>query len=82
MNHVELHTELSRTFKKLTAGQLKPQLAKEIFNGAGKIINNCRNELQAIHLGFDCDVPLLGIKQADAGKLRKQVNGRSGKLLK
>lgn len=69
MNHVELHEKMSKTFIKLTTGEMKPQLAKEIFNGAGKIINNCRNELTAISMGIPLDVPLLEIKQVDCEKL-------------
>lgn len=69
MNHVELHNDLSRTFKRLVAGQMKPQLAKEVFNGAGKIINNCRNELHAISMGVELEVPLLEIKRSESKKM-------------
>lgn len=65
MDHTELHRDLSDAFKKLKAGILKPQLAKEIFNGAGKMINLAKTELQAIEMGVDLDVPLLSLKKGD-----------------
>jgi hypothetical protein len=75
MNHSDLHNDLSDCFKRLKAGTLKPQLAKEIFNGAGKIINLAKTELSARSLGVDMDVPLLEIKRGqvkakDIKKLR------------
>lgn len=69
MDHVQLHNDLSDAFKRLKSGQLKPQLAKEIFNGAGKIINLAKTELTAIQLGVDTEVPLLGISKSDSKKL-------------
>lgn len=71
MNHIELHKDMSDAFKKLKAGQYKPQLAKEIFNGAGKIINNAKTEIEAIKMGFIVEVPLLEITTDDVKKSRK-----------
>lgn len=73
MNHVQLHADLSDVFKRLKTGQLKPQLAKEIFNGAGKIINLARTELTAIQMGCETEVPLLEIKKSDSFKLRGEI---------
>lgn len=71
MDHKELHKCLSEDFKALRAGKLSPQKAREIFNGAGKIINNCKNELAAISMGISVDVPLLGVKQLQIDKIKK-----------
>lgn len=60
---------MSDIFKRMKTGQLKPQLGKELFNGAGKIINNCRNELAAIQMGFEVEVPLLEIKKGESKNL-------------
>ena len=79
MNHKELHKMLSEDFKNLRSGKLSPQKAREIFNGAGKIINNCKNELQAIAMGLNVDVPLLGIKQAQVEKNRKEIEKYNSK---
>lgn len=81
MDHKELHNFLSQDFKDLRSGKLSPQKAREIFNGAGKIINNCKNELQAIAMGLNCDVPLLGIKQVEVKKNRKQIDKYKNKGL-
>lgn len=61
MNHAQLHQEMSNIFTELRAKKISPKDAKELFNGAGKIISNCKNELQAMQMGFKMDVPLLGI---------------------
>jgi hypothetical protein len=55
--------------EKMERGQVKAQFAKEYFNGTGKIQNNAKLEMQAIILGFPVEVPLLGIKLADAESL-------------
>lgn len=69
MNHTQLHSDLSDTFKRLKSGQLKPALAKEIFNGAGKIINLAKAELTAIQMGIETEVPLLEITKSESRKL-------------
>lgn len=69
MNHIELHKELSDTFKKLKSGKVDPKLAKEIFNGAGKIIANCKKELIAANLGIEIEIPLLEITKEESKKL-------------
>lgn len=69
MNHIELHNQMSAMLKKLQNGQVKPQLAKEFFNGCGKILNNCSNELIAISMGAKVDIPLFEIKADDTVKL-------------
>lgn len=78
MNHEQLHSDLSDCFKRLKSGQLKPQLAKEIFNGAGKIINLARTELTAIQMGVETSVPLLEITKNESKKLSSEAS----KLLK
>lgn len=65
MNHVDLHNELSEIFKQLRSGKIKPKDANVLFNGAGKVLANCKNELFAIGMGAKIDVPLLGIKAKD-----------------
>lgn len=82
MNHIELHHDLSDVFKRLKTGQLKPQLAKEIFNGAGKLINNCRNEIVGVQMGFDLEIPLLDIKKDECIRVRKGLNGEKIKKIK
>lgn len=82
MNHVEAHNKMSTMLDKLERGQVKPQFAKEIFNGYGKLLANCKNELHAINMGFAMDVPLLGIKQADAEQVVKENSGKVLKLAK
>lgn len=80
MNHKELHEIMSEDLKLLREGKIKPQVARERFNGAGKIIANCKNQLAAIHMGFSLDVPLLEIKKIEVERkanlalpLEKQV---------
>lgn len=68
MTHTELHAQLSATLKQLVARKIKPTEAKEIFNGSGKIIANCKNEIATIQMGYPVDIPLMGIKQADVNK--------------
>jgi hypothetical protein len=77
MNHVEAHNKLSTMIDKLEKGIVKPQFAKEVFNGYGKLLANCKNELNAINLGFPVDVPLLGIKSVDV----KEIGGKGVKKL-
>lgn len=69
MNHVELHNELCVIFKKLKAGRIETKKAKELFNGAGKIIQNCRNEIVVAGMGVPIEIPLLGISKEDSRKL-------------
>lgn len=69
MNHKELHDNLSTILSELVGGKAKPQFAREYFNGAGKLIANCKNELIAISMGARIDVPLLEIKADESGKL-------------
>lgn len=76
MNHVEAHNRMSAMIEKAEKGKVKPQFAKEIFNGYGKLLSNCKNELVAINMGFPVDVPLLGIKQADVVE-RMQIKAMS-----
>lgn len=82
MNHIQLHEALSEDFKNLRSGKLKPQQAREIFNGAGKLIANCKNELVSIHMGFSVDVPLLGIKKEDCNVAHKPASPKIEKTLK
>jgi hypothetical protein len=51
--------------EKMEEDSVKPQYAKEYFNGCGKIINHCKNQLQAISMGVPVDVDLLEIKAED-----------------
>lgn len=69
MNHVELHNNLSNVLKDLMEGNAKPQFARECFNGAGKLIANCKNELIAVSMGAKIDVPLLEISADESGNL-------------
>lgn len=82
MNHIQLHTELSGVFADLKKGTIKHQVAKELTNTAGKILKNAFIEMRALQMGFDVDVPLLGIKQVDAVKLRKEIETPKHKKLK
>lgn len=66
MNHIELHNELSDTLTKLKSGDINPKLAKEIFNGAGKLIANCRNEIVLASMGVPIDIPLMGISKKES----------------
>lgn len=79
MNHVQLHDRVSDILDKLIAGEVKPQLAREYFNGAGKLIANCKNELIAVNMGAKLDIPLLDITANDSGQLipLKDVKGKS-----
>lgn len=76
MDHKQLHAVMSEDLMKLRAGKITPKEAKEIFNGCGKIILNCRNELVAMGMGFDMDVPLLGIKAIES----ERVNTRKREI--
>lgn len=69
MDHVELHNKMSKMLNDLQEGNVKPQFAREYFNGAGKLIANCKNELIAINMGAKIDVPLLNLSADDSGKL-------------
>lgn len=69
MNHIQLHNLLSETLTQLKKGTIDPQLAKQIFNGSGKLIQNCRNELIAAHMGIAIEVPLLEISKKESVKL-------------
>lgn len=77
MNHVKLHNEMSKVLQDLIDGKVKPQYAREIFNGSGKLINNCKNELVAISMGAKIEVPLLEITATESGQLKsmKKLNG-------
>ena len=70
MNHIQLHNELSDTLLKLKSGEIEPKLAKEIFNGAGKLIANCRTELVAASFGIPMEIPLLEISKDDSRRLQ------------
>lgn len=61
MNHIELHNKMSDVLQDLLDGKVKPQFAREYFNGCGKLINNCKNELVATSMGMKVDIPLLEI---------------------
>lgn len=69
MNHIELHNQLSKVLSDLQGGDVKPQFAREYFNGAGKLIANCKNELIAVNMGARIDVPLLDITADESGRL-------------
>jgi len=69
MNHKELHDQMSSILQDLVEGKAKSQFAREYFNGAGKLINNCKNELIAISMGAKIDVPLLEISADESGQL-------------
>jgi hypothetical protein len=69
MDHVQLHDQMSQILKDLVDGKAKPQFAREYFNGAGKLIANCKNELIAINMGAKIEVPLLNLSANDAGQL-------------
>lgn len=69
MNHIELHDQMSKVLSDLLEGKAKPQFAREYFNGAGKLIANCKNELIAVSMGAKIDVPLLQISADESGKL-------------
>lgn len=71
MNHTELHNEMSEAFKRLKAGVLKPQLAKEVFNAAGKMINLAKLEFDAQKEGFEIDCNLLQISKKEASSVFK-----------
>lgn len=69
MNHIQLHRLLSETLLELKKGKIEPQMAKTIFNGAGKIIQNARNEIIAANMGVPIEIPLLGISKRESVKL-------------
>lgn len=69
MNHIQLHDQMSQVLSDLLDGKAKPQFAREYFNGAGKLIANCKNELIAVSMGAKIDVPLLSISADESGKL-------------
>lgn len=69
MNHKELHDNLSKVLSDLMEGKEKPQFAREYFNGAGKLIAKCKNELIAVSMGAKIDVPLLEISANESGRL-------------
>ncbi len=69
MNHIELHDQMSKVLQNLLDGKEKPQFAREYFNGAGKLIANCKNELIAVNMGAKIDIPLLEISADESGKL-------------
>lgn len=69
MNHKQLHDQMSQVLNDLLEGKAKPQFAREYFNGAGKLIANCKNELIAVSMGAKIDVPLLEISADETGKL-------------
>ena len=74
MNHIQLHKLLSETLIGLKKGTIDPSLAKQIFNGGGKIIANCRNELIAAHMGIEIEIPLLEISKKESAKLYTGTN--------
>lgn len=72
MNAKELHEKMWDMLSQLEEGKVKPQFAKEYFNGCGKLINNCKNQLQAISMGCPVDVDLLELKadEIDMSRIR------------
>lgn len=68
MNHVQLHDLLSKTLIALESRKMKPADAKEIFNGAGKLIANCKNEIVISQMGYSLDIPLMDIKKVNVPK--------------
>lgn len=81
MNHVELHNKMSDVLDRLYKGQMKKEFAKEFFNGAGKLISNCKNELDGIQKGYQLDVPLLGIKAIDSQPHKQLVQEKEIKKI-
>lgn len=69
MDHVQLHNEVSEILDRLKSGEVKPQFAREYFNGAGKLIANCKNELIAVNMGAKIDIPLLNLTAEESGRL-------------
>ena len=69
MNHTELHNQMSKILQDLVDGKAKPQFAREYFNGAGKLIANCKNELIAVNMGAKIEIPLLEISADQSGNL-------------
>lgn len=69
MNHVELHNNLSNLLNDLADGTVRPEYAREYFNGTGKLIANCKNELIAVSMGAALEIPLLDISSAESKKL-------------
>lgn len=73
MNHIQLHEKLSEMLLDLQEGRTQPNLAREYFNGAGKLIANCKNELIASSMGASVDIPLLGLKSGDINPRTKRI---------
>ena len=65
LNAKVLHQKMWDMLEKMEKGEVKTQFAKEYFNGCGKVINHCKNQLQAISMGCRVDVDLLEIKADD-----------------
>lgn len=72
MNHEDLIKTMTEDLRDLRTGKIKPQLAKELFNGAGKIISLTMVELKANEMGYAVSVPILGITALDVEK--NQIN--------
>lgn len=69
MNHVQLHDQMSTVLQDLLEGKTNPKFAREYFNGAGKLIANCKNELIAVNMGAKISIPLLEISADESGQL-------------
>lgn len=69
MNHKQLHDQMSQVLNDLVDGKNKVQFARDYFNGAGKLIANCKNELIAVSMGAKIDIPLLEITASESGNL-------------
>ena len=78
MTHIELHNKLSKWLTDAEQGKLKPQNLKEQVNAAGKLINLCKLQLEAVQMGADLSIPLLGINKGENEWIR--LGTTSGKV--
>lgn len=56
-NVIELRKELCQVFDELRSKELRPQVAKELVNTAGKIINSVKLELE--YAGLRKETPVI-----------------------
>lgn len=73
MDHINLHNQMSKLLSELQEGTVDTKLAREYFNGAGKLIANCKNELIAASMGAELEIPLLGISSKDMRPSKRQI---------
>lgn len=81
MNHVELHELLSKALSDLEKDKINADKAKELFVGGSKLISNCKNEIKVIELGFEVDVPLMGIKKEEVKKKFSEAKEKNNEAL-